>query len=81
MQDQRDLYIFLYLSDKGEILELSFFADQKTKINAQELEYIETNIKNRIHATFSTDDLKGSNFIPLLRSFNFAKLLQLKQTE
>lgn len=67
LQNEKDLSIFFYLNDSGKILEVSFVAGQGTKLTAQELEYIETNIKSRMNATFSKDDLKGSNYISIIR--------------
>jgi hypothetical protein len=78
LENEKDLSIFFYLSDRGDVLEVSFMADENTKITARELEYIESRIKSDIRATFLKDYLRGSNYISILRRANFSELLKLK---
>ncbi|MCD7972967.1 MAG: hypothetical protein LUG18_09950 [Candidatus Azobacteroides sp.] len=75
MRGKETIILRVYISDEGEIKEITFLLFETTTITPQEIFLFEQKLKEK-KFQLRTDDLKGSNYILLPFYVNFTRLAE-----
>ncbi|MCD7972966.1 MAG: hypothetical protein LUG18_09945 [Candidatus Azobacteroides sp.] len=75
LSGKETVLLLAYMSDKGEIKEVTFFLSETTMITPQEISLFEAKLKN-LTFELRNNDLEGSNYIMISFNVNFKYLLE-----